>query len=203
MYREIQQSIHTMPTTPSERIISRLQYEKNVNGNTRTYLAGLNRPDEYLTWIKDGSYERLVWKFDLAYATDTADVRNARLTMFVRITHDDFWMMSDAGWRGPTEDAPTFADITLTCTAAAPRWIGLDNDFDNALRNLKDIVRIAGEHPPSVAGLIMQEKEQRKIILRHSPFIVGRVSHLTRCQKLTLTRSLNKRPMEVHIEDIG
>jgi hypothetical protein len=158
------------------------------NISNATNWAGALDLCENLSWISDGTHSRLAWKRDIASSLNLAKVANryeyaivpnAHLAMVVQLTENDFWMMADSGWRGPTDLAPAFADINLTCTAAAPpldptctALTVLRDDFHDIFSNMQDIVRLSGDNQLSGKGFLLEENGEKKIILHHAPFIV-------------------------------
>ncbi|KAJ7246451.1 hypothetical protein C8J57DRAFT_1523579 [Mycena rebaudengoi] len=61
----------------------------------------------------------------------------ASLTFVAKISPDNFWLMSDGAWKGPTEYTPTLADVKLNCRLVAPELPPFAADFGNVLENMK------------------------------------------------------------------
>jgi hypothetical protein len=157
------------------RLVSLLNAERVALSSLKSYAAARNLPD-LVTWINDGTDTRLVFKSDLENASNLAYVRNAQLSMIVQVTEEDCWIMADSAWRGPTEVAPEFSDITLTCTGGAPPYLGLFDDFLEVVNNLEHLVRMAGDRRPVSTGVIMRDcrdRRDRKIMFQHKPFLVS------------------------------
>ena len=153
-------------------IFSVLDANRNALLNTKSYAAAQNLCDS-VTWIDDGPDIRLVWKTDVSDTLNVADVPNAHLSMIVHITEDDCFIMADSAWQGPSEIAPTFADIMLTCTGSAPPFLGVYSDFFEIVNNLSQIIRMTDDRAPTSRGLMTGEYRDWKIMLQHKPFLVG------------------------------
>jgi hypothetical protein len=78
-------------------------------------------------------------------------------------------------WRGPSTEAPTFADIALSCFGGAPPVLYLVDDFEEAMGNIDDILRMAGSGRPRYKGLIVADTGEKRLALHHSPFVVRTV----------------------------
>jgi hypothetical protein len=64
----------------------------------------------------------------------------ATLSTVVQISHNNFWLMSDAGWRGSTKITPHLHDAKATCVGVAPRDTPIFlNDFLIAVENAKNL----------------------------------------------------------------
>jgi hypothetical protein len=124
-------------------------------------------------WIADGKAQRLVSRADVDIADRKHDIplSPAVLTMIVRITHEDFWMMSDAQWR-PNGVVP-FADIKLTTTGGMPEWPALAEDFKTAIGNIRYFMQLAHTAGATEAGVITEQEGVTKVRFRHVPFQVG------------------------------
>jgi hypothetical protein len=66
---------------------------------------------------------------------DATYIPNAILSIIVYITDEDFWLMSDGAWRGPSDYSSAFADIKLTCTGTGHPYPFLQEDFNAAIAN--------------------------------------------------------------------
>ena len=129
-----------------------------------------------VTWMKDGRRNRLVWKTDVQQANDSykacvaegdepspANVPNAGLSMLVLITDDDCWLAADAGWRGPSQFAPSLANIKLTCTGAAPPYALLQQDFNVAIANIEHLMKKSDGYGAKRVGVLVPQDNPKKI----------------------------------------
>jgi hypothetical protein len=123
-------------------LLAVLQANQDALLNTDTYAAARNICD-MVTWIDDGTDIRLVRKTDVTNIHNLADIPNVHLSMIVHISEQDCFVMADSAWQGPSQIAPTFGDIKLTCTGSAPPFPDVYNDFFGIVRNLSEIIRMA------------------------------------------------------------
>jgi hypothetical protein len=147
---------------------------RDTLANTRNY-CGNRGLAKLLTWIDDGSRRRLVWRDDVEDTTDLDQIPNAHLSLIVNIDDQDCWLAADGAWRGPSPEAPTFADITLSCFGGAPPVPYLVDDFEEAMGNIDDIIRMAGDRRPRYRGLIVADTGEKRLGLNHNPFVVHSV----------------------------
>ncbi|KAJ7508733.1 hypothetical protein B0H11DRAFT_2431735 [Mycena galericulata] len=61
----------------------------------------------------------------------------AFLTFVALISVDNFWLLADANWKGPTKFAPTLADAKASCRMVAPELSPFASDFSEVLNNVK------------------------------------------------------------------
>lgn len=141
-------ALPTQQTLPA--VITRLQAAQTYLLGRRGYLA---EPAvlEDCEWVRDGKAHKLVFKTPPAPPVSTVDSNEstlqdtievpqlAKLCLVGRISKDDFWLLSDAGWRGTTEFSKSFAKVKASGTWEAPRQAPFAADFPSAIKNLKAI----------------------------------------------------------------
>ncbi|KAJ3511696.1 hypothetical protein NLJ89_g3949 [Agrocybe chaxingu] len=93
------------------------------------------------------------------------------LSIVVKITPEDFWMVSCGMWKGPTSMCQSFADMKLTCTGIAPDDGIFRDDFKTVLDNLGWVMK-QKETPdhPEKRGLLIPRGTSSKIKFRHVLF---------------------------------
>ena len=146
-----------------------------------TYLANPQFRDN-VEWIRNGKSHKLVKKSSPTNSAATdADGDSttptlpemAILSIIVVISSEDFWLTSDAGWKGVTKFSKSFADVKPSCTAERPTFEGLSEDFDTAIQNLKwlqDQIATHGFHTKK--GLLVGNAGLPQIKIRHVLFEV-------------------------------
>ena len=108
--------------------------------NTGMYLAHPNIRNK-VKWVRDGKGHKLVTK--RTKPTNDDDTENlsppemAILSLITTISTDDFWMSSDAGWKGPTNFTRTLADAKASCTGKKPSFETIGDNFNTAIANLQ------------------------------------------------------------------
>jgi hypothetical protein len=124
-------------------------------------------------WIADGRARRLVRAADANDANRSQDqaMEPARLSVIVRVTHKDFWMMSDCQWRPNT--VVQFSNIKLTSTGQAPEWPLLMQDFKQAVSNVRYFMQLVQTPGATRAGVISEDAGVTKLRFRHVPFRVS------------------------------
>lgn len=151
-----------------------------------TYLADPNFRDR-VEWVRDGKSHKLVKKVDKPTPTsasaaddndddddDSSAPEMAILSVIVIISSDDFWMSSDAGWRGPTKITKTFAQVKPSCTGEQPNLETLGDDFDTAISNLKWLQDQTATHGfREKKGLLVGNPGIPRIKVRHTLFEVS------------------------------
>ncbi len=125
----------TIPTLP-QRLNAARAHLLDKGG----YLGDPSTHDHY-EWMRDGKSHKLVIK-PLATSEDSSprvlDIPQiAELSFVARISGDDFWLLSDAGWRGPTEWSKKFEKVKATGTFEAPTHAPFAADFGEILKNIK------------------------------------------------------------------
>lgn len=155
--------------------------------DSNVYLAHPNFRDR-VEWVRDGKAHKLVMKVDKPASASTSaaddDDENsssapemAILSVIVIISSDDFWMSSDAGWRGPTKITKTFAQVKPSCTGERPNLETLGDDFDIAISNLKWLQDQAATHGfREKKGLLVGNPGMPRIKVRHTLFEVSFLS---------------------------
>ena len=148
--------------------------EKMCNARTALLEKGLYLGDtsiiNQVSWVRIGKADRLVTNnaateyrsaCDLfaadpeAQAPPTPDP--AVLSAVIFIPEEDYWLTSDAGWKGPTAAATSFADVKPSCTGQKPEHEVFAPDFVVVLRNVKDLLekgRTKGF--PEIKGVVVK-----------------------------------------------
>jgi hypothetical protein len=155
-----------------DELNARMRAARNAFACTRNHCAypGLAK---LLTWINDdGPRRRLVWRDDVADTTDLNQIPNAHLSLMIHIDEQDCFLAAHGGWRGPSTEAPTFADISLSFAGGPPPVTYLLDDFLEAMSNIDDIIRLAPDFPPSYKGLVVKDTGEKRIVFHHTPFLV-------------------------------
>ncbi|KIK82480.1 hypothetical protein PAXRUDRAFT_832195 [Paxillus rubicundulus Ve08.2h10] len=71
---------------------------------------------------------------------DPSQKHLATLSTVVQIAHNNFWLTSDAGWRGSTTITPHLHDAKATCIGVAPHDTPIFlNDFPIAVDNARNL----------------------------------------------------------------
>jgi hypothetical protein len=104
-----------------------------------------------VVWLRVGKADHLVVKSDATayddamkeFALDMSATaapsppQPVPLSAIVHIPEGDFWFASCAMWKGPTQAAPTFADIKPSFTGQAPMHDPIRADFTEVIANIK------------------------------------------------------------------
>ena len=108
--------------------------------NTGLYLAHPNIRSK-VEWVHDGKGHKLIVKNTKPVNDDDAEEspppEMAMLSLIAMISTDDFWMSSDAGWKGPMTFTRTLADTKPSCTGEKPKVDTFGDDFVTAITNLQ------------------------------------------------------------------
>ena len=62
------------------------------------------------------------------------------LSTVVLIPEEDYWLTTDANWKGPSTVAPKLSDAKASCTGQAPENEVFLPDFATVLNNIKEIM---------------------------------------------------------------
>jgi len=109
----------------------------------------LGDPDAHarLEWIRSGNDNIAVKKGDdvndqisSKHLSNHQQPGSPTLSAIVLLTEEDFWLSSDGYWEDPTPSSPSFADVTISCTGAAPPPKDILADFGNVVENINVLV---------------------------------------------------------------
>lgn len=148
--------------------------------NTGLYLAHPTIRDK-VEWIRDGKGHKLVVKNTKPVDDDAENLpppEMAMVSLIAVISTNDFWMSSDAGWKGPTAFTKTLADAKASCTGEKPNVDTFGDDFVTAITNLQWFQDQIATHGFTVkkGALIGQPgaiPDTYKVKIRHSLFEVS------------------------------
>ena len=165
--------------------------EKMRNAHTALLEKGLYLGDTSIVnqvcWVRIGKADRVVtndaaaeyWSACELFAADSeaqapATPDPAVLSAVVFIPEEDYWLTSDAGWKGPTATAASFADVKLSCTGEQPEHEVFASDFAVVLRNVKDLLEQGCTKGfPETKGIVVKSNTSAlKLEFRHILFEV-------------------------------
>ena len=132
----------------SKRSTSRLSSDDQITSvvhrlRAETFYLGDQNVTNRLAWFKT-QYANIV--VDQSHSTKYADNEehprpgHAILSAVVTLTAEDFWLSSDGYWEESVADAPSIADVVLSCTGAAPSQDYVRQQFTNVIANLNTLV---------------------------------------------------------------
>ncbi|KAF8440515.1 hypothetical protein L210DRAFT_3539853 [Boletus edulis BED1] len=123
---------------PNTFLPPRVNAMLNELHNSPTYLGNAHLA-EALEWRRVGRKD-FIFPNHVDNENDEEEGRcteePAILSIIADISHDSFWLSSDAGWRGPTEITPSLSDVKGTCIGTAPRSPILHDHFSQALQHI-------------------------------------------------------------------
>jgi hypothetical protein len=176
--------IPQLALTPDMILQAKLKVLRDRLFLSGSYMACPHIQNDFV-WQKDGRCHRLVPKkaaelADAAYTAQVAagvdpsveSVDLAPLAIIIHVTDDDFWLMPDALWRGPTDAAKTFSGIKLTCTGVAPPYNLLIQDYKAATATIEGLMKQVEIPGSNRAGVFMLRGGVKKLRFRHVPFLV-------------------------------
>lgn len=172
----------TLCTLPSRLIAARKNLIK-----TGLYL-GEGSIHDNVHWVRQGRADRLAVKPLAATPTCSDSGKSsddsskypspppdeppelASLCAIAHISNQDFWLTSDAGYRGPSSVWGDLARVKPSCTLEEPDMQPVRGDFkavmDN-LRKLQDAVATSGFSPESRKGLLQGGNGGQRFKVKH------------------------------------
>lgn len=93
----------------------------------------------------------------------------ALLSVVVKITPEDYWLVSGGLWKGPTTACKAFEDMKLSCTGAAANHNVFKGDFPIALKNLEKLMELASTPGFKTPATVIKN---HKIKFKHVLFTV-------------------------------
>jgi len=137
--------INTQPPDRLTMLTTRAEHVRN-HMRKKSFYLGDPLVHRRLTWMAT-EYGDVVVKNYSSSPSDASSVSSsgrvvqpAILSGIVRLTHEDFRLSSDGYWRGPTNIAPTMADVALSCTGAPPQHRRLAAEFENVVGNVNMLI---------------------------------------------------------------
>ena len=108
---------------------------------SNTFYLGDRNTSDRLSWFETQGTNVLIDESVKPSPSTTIDrLPLAVMSAIVVLTGEDFWLSSDGYWEESVVDAPSIADVTLSCTGAAPSLGYLDKHFVNVVRNLNTLI---------------------------------------------------------------
>jgi hypothetical protein len=190
-------SKHPLTQTPSERLRSLLQETRQQLVEEGGYMGDRQlMTQNTVVWRRIGRGHCLVTK---EWAETTAEAHTriasqqteeeenfeegpdmATLSAVVKITTEDFWMMSCGMWKGPSEMTPSFQDIKLTCTGGIPDDEVFCADYKTVLDNARRLMtEVESNSFDGKRGFLITRGNTHKLKFRHVLFEVRTNSHFT------------------------
>ncbi|KIM66133.1 hypothetical protein SCLCIDRAFT_14522 [Scleroderma citrinum Foug A] len=135
------------------------------------FYLGDNLFHDRVTWAWEGCATRLAIrpegldsaKQDLAKYPSSPppeDLALAPICAVVKISSRDFWLTTDAGYRGPSQIWKDFSEVKASCACEQPDMVPFKDDFSTVTENLhwlQDEVTTSGF--PGKKGLFIQGNE--------------------------------------------
>jgi hypothetical protein len=104
--------------------------------------------------------------------TEQPKLEPAEFSIIVMISHDSCWLEPDGKWKGPTDIAPTLADVKLSFNGQKPLNEMFHLDFKNAMKNIrrfKEQIAIPGSPTTGIQNKSIVTGEE-VIRFRHALF---------------------------------
>lgn len=146
-------------------------------------------------WVKLSNHHLLVPKKNVALANKQhneciandktenetpTSFEPAAVSAVIKISTDDFWMMADRMWKGPTDFCKTFADIKLTCIGQCPaKEDQFEKDYPTVIDNIKKIMnKVDPSANKTKRGVLVQNNQTATastvdVKFKHEPFKVN------------------------------
>ena len=175
----------SQPTLPS--LASRLSAVRAWLLESELYLGDQSIRGQ-VAWAQDGKSHKLVLKSSIRpveelTAADESDFNKspnptllpipATLSVVVLLSDADFWMVADAGYRGPGKFNQSFADVKPSCSGGIPDIEPFKTDFAEVIANihwLMDAVATRGFKQKK--GLLTGPPDAPRLKVRHVLFEV-------------------------------
>jgi hypothetical protein len=123
---------------------------------------------ERVRWFKEGKANRLI-----EVEKDYSHPKEASLHLIARISNEKYWLTADANWKRPSEICEHLSEAKASCVLEYPGEGVLQQEFNNAVRNLKELQRkIATRNENEQKGLWKGNGGSPQISVKHILFIV-------------------------------
>lgn len=174
----------TSPSKPRLTLPQRLQAIRDRLVESGVYLGHRSLRDN-VAWLKDGKSNKLVVKSSIPSPAELADAADSSLATppptpepelatvaaVVLISDSDFYMVSDAGYRGPGKFDTKFADVKATCTGGKPDIEPFVSDFSEVVENARWLMNgTATANFTQKQGFFVGTNNDPKIKVRHVLF---------------------------------